>query len=99
MCLLKYTEGTLRYNFELQPREDKIDISLCPSHTGVRLSHDFKIGSNYANFEIGTGRSDFEKKTNLQSHRYHSSELIVLIILIEKSPVNDLCHAIILRLS
>ena len=33
-----------------------------PSHTRVRLSHDFKIWSDFATFKIGTGRSDFENR-------------------------------------
>ena len=36
--------------------------ALRPSHTRVRLSHDFKIGSDFACFTIGTGRSDFENR-------------------------------------
>ena len=48
---------------------------LSPSHTWVRLSHEFESGSDCAYFKIGTERSDFENRqigshtrTTHQSH-------------------------------
>ena len=71
--------------------KNTIDHS-CPSHTRVRLSHDFKIGYDFADFKIGTGRSDFENRQicshTIAIHRsrfycYKIASMICLVMVVQ----------------